>query len=99
MNREQTIEMATLMLDQARDPENVVVETRPFGESAWHIAKNPYWDFVGNEYRRKPNPQEVWIWRYPGGALDDMNCVDRRDCIGRHGDGDGEPVRFVEADQ
>jgi len=34
----------------------------------WQVSKNHYFDFVGNEYRVKPEPIERWVNIYPNGS-------------------------------
>lgn len=98
MNREQTIEMATLMLDKARFPAGVVVECRdPSGD--WDVSVCPQWDFVNFEYRRKPRQLEMWVWWNPNQAPAPWRIFHAHDtkeeCVAANIDAAGFPINLA----
>lgn len=102
MDKETTIEMALLMLDFAAD--RAEVEIRPIDlvvTLKWRpMSTLAIWDFDRFEYRRKPKPQEAWIWCFPHGNRCAVAYRTEGECVSSVQPGSaGKPVRFVEADQ
>ena len=43
----------------------------------WQVSKNHYFDFVGNEYRVKPEPVEYWINQYENKTINVFDTEDK----------------------
>ena len=44
-------------------------QARRWNEDRWFNASPLEWDFVSWEYRVKPKPIELWVWKYPNGLF------------------------------